>query len=88
MMYMTLPYGFLTWHGHAKAYVLRLINNIYGQKQVGKVFADYRDEKLCEINLKFLVSDECVFGRGKMIFVAYIDDGIFLSLTTTAFIIG
>ena len=37
-MYMTLPHGISTWHGHAKYYVLKLINNIYGQKQAGKVF--------------------------------------------------
>ena len=72
---MILPYGISTWYGHARDYILRLINNIYGQKQASKVFADYRDEKLWEINFKHLVSDACVFVRGKVIFVAYVDDG-------------
>ena len=72
-IYMTLPHGISTWYGHAKDFVFRLINNIYGQKQAGKIFADYRDEKLQEINFKHLVSDECVFVRGKVIFDGYVD---------------
>ena len=54
-MYMTLPHGISTWYGCAKDYVLRLINNIYGQKQASKVFADYRDENFWEKNIKCLV---------------------------------
>ena len=76
---MTLPHGIFMLYGHAKDYVLKLINNIYGQKQVGKVFADYRDEKLQEINFKCLVSDECVFVRDKVIVVAYVDDVILIN---------
>ena len=34
-MYMTLSQGVSTWFGHAKNYVLRLVNNIYWQKQAG-----------------------------------------------------
>ena len=33
-----------------------------------------------EINFQHLVSDECVFAREKVIFVAYVEDGIFLCL--------
>ena len=55
-------------YGHAKDYVLKLINNIYGQKQAWKNFADYRDEKLKEINFQQ---------------VAYVDDGFFRALTYT-----
>ena len=56
-MYMTLPHGISMWYGCGKDYVLKLINNIYGWKQVGKVFADYRNEELQEINFKHLVYD-------------------------------
>ena len=38
-MLMTLPHDISAWHGHAKDYVLKHINNIYGQKQDDKVFA-------------------------------------------------
>ena len=57
-MYMTLPHGISTWYGHAKDYVLRLINNIYGQKQASKVFANYRDENCGRLilNVLFLMS--------------------------------
>ena len=73
-IYMTLPHGISTWHGSAKNYVLKLINNIYEQKQAGKVFADYMSKTLQEINFKHLVSNVW-----KVIFVEYVDDGIFLS---------
>ena len=36
-LYMTLPQGVSTWFGHAKDYVLCLVNNIHGQKQGGIV---------------------------------------------------
>ena len=78
-IYMTLSHGILTWYGHAKDYVLKLINNICGQKQASNVFADYSDVKLQEINFQCLVSDQCVFVREKVIFVAHVNDGIFLS---------
>ena len=43
-IYMTLPHGITTWYVHAKDYILKLINNICGQKQAGKIFVHYRDK--------------------------------------------
>ena len=53
-MYMTLPRGISTWYGRAKNYVLKLINNIYEQKQAGKVFADDKDKNCRRFNLSIL----------------------------------
>jgi hypothetical protein len=34
-MYMELPPGIETKHGNSKDYVLKLLANLYGQKQAG-----------------------------------------------------
>ena len=54
--------------------MLRICFNIYQQKKPAKVFANYRDKKLQEINFRCLVSEDCVFMSKKVIFVAYVDD--------------
>ena len=74
-MYMTLPWGVSTWFGHAKDFVLHVINNIYRQKQAGLVWAD----RLQEIGFQPLKSDEYVFVCSKCVFVLHVDDGIFMS---------
>ncbi len=37
-MYMELPEGIQVSEGDSKDYVLKLLKNIYGQKQVGRVW--------------------------------------------------
>jgi hypothetical protein len=37
-MYMELPTGIHTKHGNSKDHVLKLLANIYGQKQAGHVW--------------------------------------------------
>jgi hypothetical protein len=37
-IYMELPQGIQSKHGNSKEYVLKLEKNIYGQKQVGRVW--------------------------------------------------
>jgi hypothetical protein len=48
-MYMDLPQGIETRHGNSKDHVLKLLSNIYGQKQAGRVWNGYLCEKLCDI---------------------------------------
>jgi hypothetical protein len=40
-MYMELPTGIHTKHGISKDHVLKLLTNIYGQKQAGRVWNSY-----------------------------------------------
>ncbi len=77
-MYMELPTGIHTKHGNSKDHVLKLVTNIYGQKQAGRIWNSYLATKLREINFKQSLIDDCVFYRDDVIFIVYVDDGIFL----------
>ncbi len=58
--------------------MLKLLKNIYGQKQAGRVWNKFLVEKLCSIGFKPSLIDDCVFYRDDIIFMVYVDDGIFL----------
>ncbi len=77
-MYMELPTGIHTKHRNSRDHVLKLLANIYGQKQAGRVWNSYLVTKLREINFKQSLIDDCIFYRDNVIFIVYIDDGIFL----------
>ena len=76
---MELPQGIETHYGNSKDYVLLLLSNLYGQKQAGRVWNSYMFEKLLSIGFQQSQINECVFYKGDIIFIVYIDDGIFLS---------
>ena len=78
-MYMELPPGIHTTLGDSKDYVLMLVNNLYGQKQAGRVWNQYLVDKLLSIGFVQSLIDECVFYRGDVIFIVYVDDGIFMA---------
>jgi hypothetical protein len=77
-MYMELPTGIHTKHGNFRDHVFKLLANIYGQKQAGRVRNSYLITKLQEINFKQSLIDDCIFYRDEVIFIVYVDDGIFL----------
>ena len=60
-MYMESSQGIETCHGNSKDCVLLLLFNIYGQKQVGRVWNSYMIEKLLSIGLQQSQIDKCVF---------------------------
>ncbi len=62
-MYMELPQGIKTIEGDSKQYVLKLLKNIYGQKQAGRVWNEYLVDKLCSIGFKSSLIDDCVLQR-------------------------
>jgi hypothetical protein len=77
-LFMQLPRG-LTFPGvHRSTHYLKLKKNIYGSRQVGRVWNQHLANGLVE-NLKFKQStvDECVFYQGTTILLIYVDDGIF-----------
>jgi hypothetical protein len=76
-MYMELPPGIETKHGNSKDYVLKLLANLYGQKQAGRVWNQYMVDKLREVGFQQSLIDECVFYRDDVIFIVYVDDGFF-----------
>ena len=75
---MELPQGIESTHGQSKDMVLKLLKNIYGQKQAGRVWNSYLVDKLVSINFKPSLIDDCVFFRDDVIFMVYVDDGIFI----------
>ena len=77
--YMKLPHGIKTIHGDGNTHVLKLKKNIYGGRNSGRVWNDYLTAGLLEIGFKQSKIDECVFYRGNVMFVCYVDDGIFAS---------
>ena len=78
-MYMELPHGIKTKHGNGKTHVLKLLKNLYGQKQAGRVWNQHLVKRLKAIGFQQSKVDECVFFRDNVIFIVYVDDGIFAS---------
>jgi hypothetical protein len=76
-MYMELPQGIETKTGNSKDHVLQLLSNLYGQKQAGRVWNQYLVDKLRNIGFEPSLIDECVFYKDDIIFIVYVDDGIF-----------
>jgi hypothetical protein len=77
-IYMELPQGIQTKHGNSKEHVLKLEKNIYGQKQAGPVLNSFLMDKLMSIGFTMSLIDDCIFFRNYIIFMVYVDDGIFL----------
>ena len=55
-----------------------LLSNLYGQKQAGCVWNSFLVEKLLSLGFQQSLIDECVFYHDDIIFIVYVDDGIFL----------
>jgi hypothetical protein len=78
-MYMELPQGIQVSEGDSNDYVLlKLLKNIYGQKQVGRVWNAYLVDKLSSIGFKASLIDDRVFYCKDIILMVYVHDGIFL----------
>jgi hypothetical protein len=75
-LYMEVPKGFSIGEDKQQ-YVLKLVNNIYGQKQAGRVWHKFLIKGLTE-KLGFTQSkhDPCMLWKGKYILVIYTDDTI------------
>jgi hypothetical protein len=82
-MYMQLPSSIETKHGNSKDYVLKLLANQYGQKQAGCIWNQYMVVKLREIGFQQSQIDECIFYRHDVIFIVYVDDGLFFGTDDT-----
>eukprot|EP00804_Cyclotella_cryptica_P023836 CCRYP_019472-RA/>CCRYP_019472-RA protein AED:0.18 eAED:0.18 QI:0/-1/0/1/-1/1/1/0/244 len=77
-MYMELLVGIETCHGNSEDHVLQLLSNLYGQKQAGRVSNGYMVTKLLDIGFQQSEVDDCLFYKCDIIFIVYVDDGIFL----------
>jgi hypothetical protein len=77
-IYMKIPKGFQLDLPEGKAeHVLKIHRNIYGQKQAGRVWNQYLTSKLKnELGFKQSKIDECIFYRGKTLYMLYTDDSL------------
>ena len=86
-LYMELPKNFSMpgtkiTHADKDKYVLKLVKNLYGQKQAGKVWYDHLKKKLIELNFIQSKLDDCVFYYRTTIFLVYTDDTILIGPNT------
>jgi hypothetical protein len=75
---MELPQGIKTTTGNTKDHVLKLLKNLYGQKQAGRVWNSFLVDKLTSLGYTSSLIDDCVFFCGDIIFMVYADNCIFL----------
>ena len=75
-LYMRLPQGYRRNGITRKTHALKLVRNVYGQKQAGRVWNKYMDLGMREIGFKPGKFDPCLYCRGSVVFLVYIDDCI------------
>jgi len=78
-LYMEIPVGVDVKGKNKKSYVLKLLRNLYGQKQAGRVWNQFLHAGLIDMGFKQSRIDPCVYYRGKTIFLVYVDDGILIN---------
>jgi Reverse transcriptase (RNA-dependent DNA polymerase) len=78
-LYMKIPRGFTIKGGSRKTHVIKLLKNLYGQKQAGRVWNQHLHRALIELGWTQSVVDECLYFKGCVMFVVYVDDGILVS---------
>jgi hypothetical protein len=80
-LYMELPRELIFKGCHRdthclKLHCLKLLKNLYGQKQAGRVWHEYLVEGLIERHFKQSIVDNCVFYKGSTMLLVYVDDAI------------
>ena len=74
-LYMRLPQGYKR-NGTRKTHARKLLRNVYGQKQAGRVWNKFMDQGMREIGFTPSQFDPCLYYRGSVMFLVYIDDCI------------
>ena len=78
-MYMSLPRGLTIPGASRTTHALKLLKNIYGQKQAGRVWNKHLCKGLTNIGFKPSKVDDRVYYRGSVVFIFFVDDGLFFS---------
>ncbi len=77
-IYMEMPQGIQVTTGNSKDLVLKLLKNLYGQKQAGRVCNLFLVDKVTSLGFTPFSINDCVFFLEDIIFMVYVDGGIFL----------
>jgi hypothetical protein len=76
-IFIELPRGVVFPGAHRSTHCLKLIKNLYGTKQAGRVWNQHLVDGLVgKLQFKQSEVDPCVFYRGTTILLIYVDDGI------------
>ena len=76
LLYMRLPQGYQHRGMTRKTRALKLICNVYGQKQAGRVWNKFMDKGMKDIGFTPSKFDPCLYYRGSVLILVYIDDCI------------
>lgn len=74
-LYMKIPKG-LDVDGDPAQQVFRMDKNVYGNKAAGRIWNKYLVSKLKSIGFEQSKIDECIFYKGRTIYLLYTDDSI------------
>lgn len=61
-------------------YCLKLKNNLYSQKQAGCMWNKFLHKGFTDLGFKQSSIDECIYHRGTLILLCYIDDTVLIDL--------
>ena len=75
--YMQIPKGVKTVHGDSDTHMLKVKKNLYRGKTASKIWFEHLKGALKSISFAQLDADSCVFYRKGVIFMFYVDDGLF-----------
>ena len=75
-MFMEIPKGCELPGHNSKDWVFNVTKNIYDGKDSGRVWYLHLKAKLLSVGFKVSKHDECVFYKGKALYVLYTDDSI------------
>ena len=78
--FMKLPKGVKTIHGDGDTHVLKVKKNLYGGKNAGKIWYEHLKGALENIGFTQSEADGCVFYRKGVVFMFYVDDGLFFAI--------
>jgi Reverse transcriptase (RNA-dependent DNA polymerase) len=74
-LYIDIPKGFVA-SGRRDKYALKVLRNVYGQKQAGQVWNQYLVKGLIQLGFTQSQHDMCLFWRKSCVLVIYTDDTI------------
>lgn len=75
-IYMEIPQGIELDGYPTKDYVLKLVKNLYGGRAAGRVWNQHLHKKLLALNYQQSAVEPCVYYRGNLILLFFVDDGI------------
>jgi Reverse transcriptase (RNA-dependent DNA polymerase) len=78
-LYMKIPKGFTIEGVTSKTHALKILKNLYGQKQAGRVWNQHLHENILKLGWKQSTADDCVYYKKNVIFCVYVEDGILFS---------